>query len=68
MVKSNLVFAMLLIANPNNIRIFQRELINVHEQHLPDPYVRLHLLPDFKKDKKKTNSIHDTLHPVYDSL
>ena len=33
---------------------FSRELMNVHEQHLPDPYVRLYLMPDFKKDKKKT--------------
>jgi hypothetical protein len=40
--------------------------MNVHEQHLPDPYVRLYLIPDFKKDKKKTKSIHDTLHPNYD--
>ena len=45
-----------------------RDLIKVHEQHLPDPYIRLYLMPDFKKDKKKTKSIHDTLHPVYDDL
>ncbi|CAF0788896.1 unnamed protein product [Rotaria sp. Silwood1] len=43
-------------------------LINVHQQNLPDPYVRLYLIPDFKKDKKKTKSIHDTLNPTYDDL
>lgn len=42
-----------------------RDLINVHPQNLPDPYIRLYLIPDFKKDKRSTKSIHDTLHPVY---
>ncbi|CAF1149216.1 unnamed protein product [Adineta steineri] len=45
-----------------------KDLINVHEQNLPDPYIRLYLLPDFKKDKKKTKSIHDQIHPNYDEL
>ena len=45
-----------------------RNLINVHEQNLPDPYVRLYLMPDHKKDKKKTKSIHDSIHPVYEDL
>lgn len=43
-----------------------RDLINVHNQNLPDPYVRVYLLPEFKKDKKKTKPIRDTLNPVYD--
>ncbi|CAF0965132.1 unnamed protein product [Adineta ricciae] len=43
-------------------------LMKVHEQQLPDPYVRLYLVPDFKKDKKKTKSIHDNLNPNYDDL
>ncbi|CAF4212678.1 unnamed protein product [Rotaria sp. Silwood2] len=43
-------------------------LINVHQQNLPDPYIRLSLIPDFKKDKKKTKPIHDTLNPNYDDL
>ena len=42
--------------------------MKVHEQQLPDPYVRLSLLPDFTKDKKKTKSIHDNLNPNYDDL
>jgi hypothetical protein len=42
--------------------------MNVHNQHLPDPYIRAYLLPDFKKDKKKTKSIHDTINPIYDEL
>ncbi len=25
-------------------------------------------MPDFKKDKKKTKSIHDSINPVYDDL
>ncbi len=45
---------------------FSRNLINVHNQNLPDPYVRIYLIPDFKKDKKKTKSIRDTINPVYD--
>ncbi|CAF3301091.1 unnamed protein product [Rotaria socialis] len=45
-----------------------KNLTNVHSQNLPDPYVRVNLLPDFKKDKKKTKSIHDTINPVYDDL
>lgn len=45
-----------------------RNLIKVHQQNLPDPYVRLILTPDLKKDKRKTRSIHDTLNPVYDDL
>ncbi|CAF2252498.1 unnamed protein product [Rotaria magnacalcarata] len=44
------------------------DLINVHSQNLPDPYVRLTLLPDFKKDKKKTKPMHDSLNPKYDDL
>ncbi|CAF4583689.1 unnamed protein product [Rotaria socialis] len=44
------------------------DLINVHSQNLPDPYIRLTLLPDFKKDKKKTKPIHDSLNPRYDDL
>ncbi len=40
--------------------------MNTHNQNLPDPYIRLYLLPDFKKDKKKTKSIHDSVNPVYD--
>jgi hypothetical protein len=47
---------------------FKRDLINVHGENLPDPYIRIYLMPDFKKDKKKTKSIHDTLNPVYDEL
>ncbi|CAF5209811.1 unnamed protein product, partial [Rotaria magnacalcarata] len=43
-----------------------KHLANVHSHNLPDPYVRVNLLPDFKKDKKKTKSIHDTINPVYD--
>jgi len=39
--------------------------MNVHSQNLPDPYVRLHLLPDFHKDKRKTRSVHDTLSPNF---
>jgi Ca2+-dependent lipid-binding protein len=45
-----------------------KKLVNVHEHNLPDPYVRVYLMPDFKKDKKKTKSIHDTLNPVFDDL
>ena len=45
-----------------------RKLINVHGHNLPDPYVRVYLMPDFKKDKKKTKSIHDTLNPAFDDL
>ncbi|CAF4403022.1 unnamed protein product, partial [Rotaria sp. Silwood2] len=45
-----------------------KNLINVHRDNLPDPYIRVYLMPDFKKDKKKTKSIHDTLNPVYDDL
>ncbi|CAF3704281.1 unnamed protein product [Rotaria sp. Silwood1] len=45
-----------------------KNLINVHRENLPDPYVRVYLMPDFKKDKKKTKSIHDTLNPTYDDL
>ncbi|CAF1631558.1 unnamed protein product [Rotaria magnacalcarata] len=45
-----------------------KHLANVHSHNLPDPYVRVNLLPDFKKDKKKTKSIHDTINPVYDDL
>jgi hypothetical protein len=51
-----------------NVLSYLRELMNVHEQHLPDPYIRIYLMPDFKKDKNKTASIHDTLNPVYDHL
>jgi hypothetical protein len=43
-------------------------LIKVHENNLPDPYVRVYLIPDFKKDKKKTKSVHDTLNPGFDDL
>ncbi|CAF1165227.1 unnamed protein product [Adineta ricciae] len=43
-------------------------LMKVHEHHLPDPYVRLYLIPDFKKDTKKTKSIHDNFNPNYDDL
>jgi hypothetical protein len=25
-------------------------------------------MPDFKKDKKKTKSVHDSAHPVYEDL
>ncbi|CAF1330003.1 unnamed protein product, partial [Didymodactylos carnosus] len=39
---------------------------NVHNQHLPDPYIRLFLLPNHKKDKKKTKSVHDNLNPSYE--
>ncbi|CAF5098185.1 unnamed protein product, partial [Rotaria sp. Silwood1] len=45
-----------------------KELMNVHQRNLPDPYVCLYLIPDFKHDKKKTKSIHDTLNPTYDAL
>ncbi|CAF1168043.1 unnamed protein product [Rotaria sordida] len=45
-----------------------KNLINVHRSNLPDPYVRVHLMPDFKKDVKKTKSIHDTINPVYDDV
>ncbi|CAF1046797.1 unnamed protein product [Adineta ricciae] len=45
-----------------------KDLINVHEQNLPDAYVRVYLIPDFKKDKKKTKSVHDTVDPVFDDL
>ncbi|CAF3620644.1 unnamed protein product [Rotaria sordida] len=43
-------------------------LIQVHQQNLPDPYVRLYLLPDFKNDKKKTKSVHDTFSPKFEDL
>jgi Ca2+-dependent lipid-binding protein len=61
------------VSNTNSIYYLliiysSRNLINVHRQNLPDPYVRVTLSPDFKKDKKKTKSIHDTLNPVYDDL
>jgi hypothetical protein len=42
--------------------------MKVHGQNLPDPYVRVYLLPDFKKDKKKTKAIHDSLNPVFKEL
>ncbi|UJR22549.1 hypothetical protein I4U23_025598 [Adineta vaga] len=45
-----------------------KKLVNVHEHNLPDAYVRVYLMPDFKKDKKKTKSVHDSLNPVYDDL
>ncbi|CAF4736877.1 unnamed protein product, partial [Rotaria sp. Silwood2] len=45
-----------------------QELMNVHQLNLPDPYVRLYLILDFKHDKEKTKSIHDTLNPIYDAL
>ncbi|CAF5113830.1 unnamed protein product, partial [Rotaria sp. Silwood1] len=45
-----------------------KELMNVNQRNLPDPYVRLYLIPDFKRDKKKTKSIHGTLNPTYDAL
>lgn len=42
--------------------------MKVHEQNLPDPYVRVYLMPDFKKDKKKTKPIHDSLNPEFKEL
>jgi hypothetical protein len=45
-----------------------RNLININHNHLPDPYIRAYLIPDFKRDKKKTKSIHNTINPVYDDL
>ncbi|CAF0743361.1 unnamed protein product [Adineta steineri] len=45
-----------------------KNLIHVHNQSLPDAYIRVYLMPDFKKDKKKTKSVHDSTSPVYDDL
>jgi Ca2+-dependent lipid-binding protein len=42
--------------------------MHVHNQNSPDPYIRVYLMPDFKKDKKKTKSVHDTANPNYDEL
>jgi Ca2+-dependent lipid-binding protein len=37
----------------------------VHDTNLPDPYVKVALMPD-KKTKKETKSIKDSLNPVFD--
>jgi hypothetical protein len=44
------------------------QVSNINHNHLPDPYIRAYLIPDFKRDKKKTKSIHNTINPVYDDL
>ncbi|KAK7792686.1 hypothetical protein R5R35_007285 [Gryllus longicercus] len=37
------------------------------KDHIPDPYVKLYLLPDRSKDsKRKTETLKDNLNPVYD--
>lgn len=37
----------------------------VHHSNLPDPYIKVELLPD-RKTRKKTRSIKDTINPVYE--
>ncbi|CAF0759941.1 unnamed protein product [Didymodactylos carnosus] len=60
-----------LMTNKTSIKLLSSDddpenLIGVHDQNLPDPYVRLFLVPDHKKEKKKTKSVRDNLNPSYE--
>lgn len=54
----------------NNLVIVVHKVENLEEEEdgeLPDPYVKVYLLPDRSKDsKRKTDVIKDSCHPVYD--
>lgn len=64
--KINLTFQYKLRENVFSVRIHScKSLKPVHQKNLPDPYVRLYLLPDLKS-KQRTRSIHDNLDPEYE--
>lgn len=56
-----------LVASMNSPLLFIRSLPLEEDGEIPDPYVKLYLLPDRSKDsKRKTDVIKDNANPVYD--